>query len=800
VEYVRDVQPILAQRCYSCHGPQKQKSGLRLDTVAGLLEGGDSGPAIVPGKSSQSRLIKAVCGLEDVPAMPPKGERLGAAQVALLRAWIDQGARGPASDVADRTARRSRHWSFQRLRRPPVPEVKNPAWVRNPIDRFILARLEKEGLAPSAEASRTTLIRRLSLDLRGLPPSLAEVDAFLADERPDAYERLVDRLLASPHYGERWGRHWLDLARYADSNGFNIDNPRSIWKYRDWVIAALNRDLPFDQFTVEQIAGDLLPSATLEQKIATGFHRNTLLNQEGGIDVEQFRVESIVDRVNTTGSVFLGLTVGCAQCHNHKFDPISQREYYQLFAFLNNADEPTLALGTPEESARHAALLAQLKVVQQELDVYIEGLYPQQLVWEKSLTTEARNKFKPAVRAALRIPAEKRSDVDKAVVRKVFLPTDAGYRERQRTVQQIRARMPKVPTTLVMRERAQPRATHVHRGGDFLRKGARVFPGVPAVLHPLPPSAAPNRLTLARWLVDPQNPLTPRVTVNRFWQHFFGTGLVETENDFGTQGARPTHPELLDWLAAEFIAGKWGLKGMHRLIVTSATYRQSSRVRSDLAGKDPRNKLLARQSRLRLEAEMVRDVSLAAGGLLCRKVGGPSVFPPQPGGVFRFTQIPREWRSSTGPDRYRRGLYTYFWRSAPHPALTVFDAPDSTTTCTRRNRSNTPLQALTLLNDQAFLEFAQALAGRALREVPADDAERLRHVFRLCLARRPGAREEERLTRLLARQSAELAAAPEEARRLVPEKLPPQTDVGRLAAWTMVARVLLNLDEFITRE
>jgi mono/diheme cytochrome c family protein len=841
VDYVRDVKPILAGTCYRCHGPDKERSGLRLDTVAAALAGGNSGPAIVPGKSGRSRLIRAVSGADGVKAMPPTGKRLTARQIALLKAWIDQGARAPATEMtAQRT--RSRHWAFQPVRRPRAPAVKNRAWVRNPIDRFILARLEKEGIAPSPEANRTTLLRRLSFDLRGLPPSPREVEEFLADRSPDAYERLVDRLLASPQYGERWGRHWLDLARYADSNGFNIDNPRSIWPYRDWVIAALNRDLPFDRFAVEQIAGDLLPGATVAQKIATGFHRNTLLNQEGGIDVEQFRVESVVDRVNTTGAVFLGLTVGCAQCHNHKFDPISQREYYQLFAFLNNADEPTLAVGTPEQVARHAALRAQLAAVTTELDAYVEKLYPKQLAWEKALTAADRKKLGPRIQAILDTPLARRTDAERGAVRRAFLTADVGFQERQRTVAQLRARLPKIPTTLVLQERAKPRPTYIHRGGDFLRKGARVSPGVPAVLHPLtlrereapaepnvghslrewqaatrgasglqklgsnlerPTSTTPrlsNRLDLARWLVDPKNPLTPRVTVNRFWQHYFGTGLVETENDFGTQGTPPTHPELLDYLAGEFIRCGWSVKAMQRLIVTSATYRQSSRARPDLAGKDPRNKLLARQTRLRLEAETVRDAALAASGLLSGKVGGPSVFPPQPEGVFAFTQIPRVWQANTGPDRYRRGLYTYFWRSAPHPALTVFDAPDSTTTCTRRNRSNTPLQALTLLNDQAFVEFAQGLARRVLRETPAGDAGRIRFAFHLCLARSPSAREEGLLRRLFDRQLAEFRAQPKEAEPLVPARLPPRTDRAQLAAWTVVARVLLNLDEFITRE
>jgi mono/diheme cytochrome c family protein len=752
VDYARDVQPLLTRTCAGCHGPEKQRGGLRLDTAAGLREGGDSGPPVVPGDSSKSRLYHAITGTNDVKAMPPKGPGLSAAEVALVKAWIDQGAKFPAEEKAG-PGPKVTHWSFRPVKRPAVPDVRD-AWGRDPIDAFVLARLQKEGLKPSPEADRATLLRRLSLDLTGLPPTPEEVDAFLADKRPDAYERQVDRLLASPHYGERWGRHWLDLARYADSNGYSIDSPRSIWPYRDWVINALNKDLPFDQFTIEQLAGDLLPGATTDQKVATGFHRNTQINEEGGVDKEQFRVEAVLDRVNTTGSVWLGLTVGCCQCHNHKFDPLTQREYYQLFAFFNNQDEPTLTLGPADAKA----------------------------------------------------PAPGRRGGPAGV------------------------------TTLVLQERATPRETHVLLGGDFTRPGARVSPGTPAVLPPLParggggereseraterdngtaspPDAAalplpsaPTRLDLARWLVSPENPLTARVTVNRVWGHYFGLGLVETENDFGTQGTAPSQPELLDWLASEFVARGWSLKALHKLIVTSATYRQSSAARPELEAIDPRNRLLARQSRLRLEAEVVRDAALAASGLLNPRVGGPSVFPPQPEGVYQFTQIKRKWVPSEGPDRYRRGMYTYLWRAAPHPALTAFDAPDAGTTCTRRNRSNTPLQALTLLNDAGFAEYAYGLADRLLRE--ADEAGQVRRAFRLCLGRAPAAAEARRLETFFAAQQGHYAENPGEAIPLLCGGGPAGKQLAdrigapadRKAALVLLARVLLNLDEFITRE
>ncbi|MCS6852560.1 MAG: PSD1 and planctomycete cytochrome C domain-containing protein [Gemmataceae bacterium] len=824
VDYLRDIKPLLATHCVACHGPQKQRGGLRLDTAAGVRQGGNSGPAVIPGKSGQSLLIHAVTGTNEARPMPPEGPRLSTAQVDLLKTWIDEGALAPEeSTVAESATPRSTHWAFQAPKRPPVPGVRNHSWVRNPIDAFILAELEKRGLTPSPEADRITLLRRVSLDLIGLPPTIDEVDRALSDDSPDWYERVVDRLLQSPHYGERWGRHWLDQARYADSNGFTIDSARSIWKYRDWVIDAFNRDLPFDQFTIEQLAGDLLPNATLEQKVATGFHRNTLKNEEGGIDVEQFRVESVVDRVNTTGAVFLGLTIGCCQCHDHKYDPFTQREYYQLFAFLNNADEPTLPLATPEQLRLDQQIKARLKVLEKDLKALDTTTLAKADKWTKTLTESERAKLPGWLREIVELPENGRTEQQNRLLWSAYRKLDqlrhvvgtlSGVgpfqalvqmeviRQRQeleRQIDELKAQEPNIVTTLVMQERTNPRMTNVLIQGDFTRKGVEVKPGVPAVLHPLR-GPAKNRLDLARWIVDPANPLTPRVTVNRFWQAFFGIGLVETENDFGTQGTPPSHPDLLDWLATEFIARQWSMKAMHRLIVTSATYRQASKHRPELLTVDPRNRLLARQNRLRLEAEVVRDVALSASGLLTPRIGGPSVFPPQPDGVYRFTQVNKNWQASIGPDRYRRGMYTFFWRSAPHPALTVFDAPDANSTCTRRNRSNTPLQALTLLNDQGFVEMAQGLARRVLKDAPPSDSQRLRYAFRVCLARPPRDAEEQRLQELLAQQRASFAGAPDDARALISGPTKPDEDIVELAAWTSVARVLLNLDEFITRE
>jgi mono/diheme cytochrome c family protein len=747
-DFAREVRPILSAHCFECHGPDKQKGGLRLDAKASALRGGVSGNTIVPGKSAASHILERLRGLGGEDRMPLKKPPLTEQQIATIAAWIDGGAVWPDNLAGDASTGKL-HWSFVKPVRHDPPAVKEAAWVRNPIDAFVLARLEKEAIRPSPEAPKETLLRRLCLDLTGLPPTPQEIDAFLADTSADAYEKQVERLLASPAYGERWGRHWLDAARYADSNGYSHDNPRSIWKFRDWVVNAFNQDMPFDRFTAEQLAGDIMPNATRDQKVATGFHRNTQFNTEGGIDAEQFRVESVIDRTNTTGTVWLGLTVGCAQCHNHKFDPIAQKEYYRLFAFFNNCDEPELRFGTPEEEVR--------------------GRRIDQL--EAELQPFASN------------------------------PDDAAIKAKRAELARLRKQEKGVQTTLVLEERkGNPRQTHVLTKGDFTRPAEPVTPGVPLVLHPLK-AEKPTRLDLARWLTSEDNPLTARVIVNRMWQQYFGHGIVQTENDFGTQGSPPTHPELLDWLATEFMRTKWSFKAMHRLVVTSATYRQSSVARPDLATVDPTNKLLARQARLRLDAEVVRDVSLAASGLLSRKTGGPPVFPPQPEGVTSVGQVKHDWRVSKGEDRYRRGLYTFVFRNSIHPQLGSFDAPDATSACTRRIRSNTPLQALNLLNDEGFVEFAQALAARALTESPApDDGGRIDYAFRLCTGRTPTADERQTLLLLLEKQTASFRVSPADAKALCGSRAPPAFPPERFAAWTVVARVLLNIDETITRE
>ena len=709
VDFARDIRPILSNKCFKCHGPAVQKGKLRLDDHAAAVKKG----AITPGKPGGSELLARVMEPSDEDGrMPPSdaGERLTPDQIAKLRAWIEQGAEYTP------------HWAFSAPKRPIVPELPGTRpGSKNPIDAFILARLQKEGLALSPAADKATLLRRVTLDLTGLLPSPKELDDFLKDNSPDAYEKVVDRLLASPHYGERQARHWLDLARYADSNGFTVDGPRSIWPYRDWVINALNADMPFDRFTIEQLAGDLLPKPTKEQLIATGFHRNTTLNEEGGSDPEQFRVERTMDRTHTTGAVWLGLTVGCAQCHDHKYDPFSQKDYYKLYAFFNSCDEPTTTIGGTADLEKRVNELT-----------------------EKANALKAEGKLE----------------------------------EGKQVEAEIRKFAGKLPTSMILRERATPRQTFVMIRGDFLRKGDEVQPGYPSVLAGAPAAGALNRLDLAKWLVTADNPLTARVVANREWQKFFGIGLVETENDFGIQGNLPTHPELLDWLAAEFTVRGWSFKTLHKTIVTSATYRQSSAMRPDLTAKDPRNLLLGRQTRLRLEAEIIRDAALTASGLFNPKVGGPGVYPPQPKEVFSFTQSQRVWVESKGPDRFRRGMYTFIWRQSQHPLLTTFDAADAQTPCTKRNRSNTPLQALHLANDPVFVELADGLGKRIEKDGPADDAGKVKFAFRVCFSRDPSPAE---AGRVLAYYTAQAKADPK-------------------TAWAATARVLMNLDEFITRE
>lgn len=769
VDYVKEIKPLLATACVQCHGASQPKGDLRLDTAAGAHKGGEKGNVIVPGKSSESLLLRLLSGADgDLPQMPYKRNALAPEQIELIKRWIDEGAKSPAQEEPSKWV----HWAFVKPVKAPLPQaLAGKPTATNPIDAFINRSLAKAAIEPSPRAEPATLVRRLTLDLTGLPPSPKEVASYLAAAKKDpaaATDKLVDELLARPAYGERWGRWWLDQARYADSNGYSIDGPRSMWPYRDWVVAALNADKPFDTFTVEQLAGDLLPSPSVPQLVATGFHRNTQVNGEGGIDPEQFRIESIFDRVGTTGAVWLGLTVGCCQCHDHKFDPLSQKEYYQFFAFFNNAEQDghggtkTATVDIPDAKKDVPALNAEKKQLEKKLAALMPPRLKELEAWEKSLTPETRKKVRREVVKIIAIPAAKRKP---AQVRELYSfqfgfndPEFKGVNDR---LKDIESDLANKVTSLVMQELPEKRETHLFIKGDFTRPADVVTAGTPAVLHAFKnETGKTNRLDLAKWIVSRDNPLTARVIVNRVWQIYFGKGIVETENDFGTQGLPPSHPELLDWLAVDLMENGWSLKRLHKLIVTSDAYQRSSKARPDLANSDPYNKLLAHQTRLRMDAEAVRDVSLAVTGLLSTKVGGPPVYPPQPEGAMNVGQVKRPWPVSKGEDRYRRGLYTFFFRASPHPALTVFDAPDSFTSCTRRIRSNTPLQALTLLNDSAYVEFAQAMEKIVKKEGVA-------RAFERCTARKP-----------------------------TPVELQKLSSLDSLTA----ARVLLNLDETITRE
>ncbi|MBL8292775.1 MAG: PSD1 domain-containing protein, partial [Bryobacterales bacterium] len=788
---LQKVQSILA-RCTGCHGASQQMRGLRLDQKTSALDA--------------TKLIERVSSTTPGFRMPPSGVALNAAEIGLLREWITSGAPFPATTT---------HWAFQPIGNPAAPAVKNANWPRTPIDNFVLQRLEAETIAPSPEADRVTLIRRVTFDVTGLPPTPAEVDAFVNDSNSGAYERVVTRLLQSPHYGEQWARHWLDAARYADSDGYEKDLVRPYaWRWRQYVIDALNRDLPFDQFTVEQIAGDLLPRPQTEQLVATGFHRNTLTNREGGIDREQLRIEQIIDRTNTVGTVWLGLSVGCAQCHDHKYDPISQKEYYQLFAFFNNLDETEIDAPVPGELGPHLRAYQSYRRQRDEL-IASYGVEPLQREWEPKVIAAGREQGKYGgnwdlawtvlwndERQILLKDLAKRTEKERDKLTDHFLEwysavvtkqryAELKFDELRKKLAALRSQFPEVTQAPIIYQVPQTKPTHLLLRGDFRSPGPEVHPATPAALPALP-SNQPTRLDLAKWLVSRDNPLTARVFVNRSWQQFFGTGLVRTVDNFGLQGERPTHPELLDWLAAQFRDNGWSIKQLHRTIVLSAAYRQSSHARRDVDARDPMNSLLARQSRLRLPAENVRDAALAVSGLLHPRIGGRSVRPPQPKGVSDLTYGTfGSWVEDAGRERYRRGLYIHFQRSSPYPLLMNFDAPDANVACVVRRRSNTPLQALNLLNDPVFVEAAQALAVRTLRE--STPSQRLEYAFRLAVGRSPTAAELRHLNAFLdeLQSGNQLSAS-----QLAPFGLDPR----ETAVFTHLGRLLLNLDEFVTRE
>ncbi|HET6325906.1 MAG TPA: PSD1 and planctomycete cytochrome C domain-containing protein [Planctomycetaceae bacterium] len=1009
IVFSRDIRPILSQNCFDCHGPddKQRKADLRLDTKAGLFTELGGQTPFVPFKPEKSEALRRMATEDADERMPPAktGKRISAAHLDLLRRWVADGAKW------------SQHWSYLPPVRPAVPRTNSVYHVRSAIDSFIAARLQQEKLPQSPEADKITLLRRLCLDVIGLPPSPEEVDAFVADQSSDAYEKQVARLLASPHFGERWGRQWLDAARYADSDGYEKDKSRQVWFYRDWVTNALNRDLPYDQFIVDQIAGDELPGATQDQIVATGFLRNSMLNEEGGVDPEQFRMEAMFDRMEAIGKSMLGLTIQCAQCHNHKYDPLTQEEYYRLFAFLNNDNEANIAVYTPDEQRRRADIFRRIQEIEaglrhrnsdwaQQMARWEERVRNDQPTWtvvrpdpddlvaggqkhyllddgsilcqgyaptkntedftvkttvpkitgfrlellndpnlplggpgrsfkgtcalseftvraapadgsqKSSLVTLVRatadvnpperpleaifddksgkhrvtgpiefaidnkpttawgvdngphrrnqprkavfvadapisfpggtllkfslaqnhggwnsddnqtnnlGRFRLAVtnapsptvdplpqnvRELLALPAAKRTPAQMAAIFSYWRTTVPEWKEANDAIEALWQQHPEGSSQFVLSARQVDRMTHVLKRGDFLKPDRAVSPGVPHFLHQLPANAPTTRLTFARWLTDRQSPTTARAIVNRVWQGYFGIGLVGTSEDLGSQCESPSHSQLLDWLAVEFMDHGWSQKWLHRLIVTSATYRQTSRVTPEQYTRDPYNRLLARGPRFRVDAEIVRDIALESSGLLNSRLGGPSAFPPAPEFLFLppASYGPKVWLEEHGPSRYRRATYTFRYRSVPYPALQTFDAPNGDFSCVRRARSNTPLQALTTLNEPLFLECARALAIKVLREGGTDSTQRLIYAFRRCLSRSPTDAEIATLTSLYQKELKRFAGHKTEATEfaaLDPKKaasVAAGTTAEQLAAWTAVSRVLLNLDETITKE
>jgi hypothetical protein len=1006
VDFNREIRPILSDMCYKCHGPDgaERKAGLRLDGHVGATTKLESGlTAIVPGKPEDSHLISRVVSTDADLVMPPPetGRKLSASQVELLTRWIQQGAEYQG------------HWSFIRPQRLALPAISQENWAANPIDRFVMAKLDKAELKPSPEADRFSLIRRVTLDLTGLPPTPQEVDAFVNDSDPNAYEKLVDRLLASGRYGEQMTRYWLDLVRYGDSHGLHLDNERALWKYREWVIGAFNANKPFDQFTIEQLAGDLLPNATIDQKIATGFNRCNVTTSEGGSINEEVLVRYAVDRTETMSTIFMGMTLGCAVCHDHKFDPVSQKEFYQLFAFYNAAADaamdgnalappPTIKVPTDEQTAKLNELDQKLAVTREELNkalatveyvdpgtgtvvaapepadyIWIEDDVPtgaklegdspwefvtapdhpvhtgtkatrrkadamsqhfftgaaptlkigegdklfaycwidpanppktvmlqfndgnwnhrafwgedtiafgagdtpehrsmgplpkagewvrlevnaahvglpagaelngwaftqfggtvywdhagsvtktlqgnqsfeSQVVWEAADKSVEKSTVPQPVRDAIKVDADKRTHEQSKLIRDHFVQfihpkTRLTFEPLQKQIDEMTKQRNEIDAaiaiTMIMADLPTPRETFVLKRGEYTMPGEKVEPNVPAVFPPMPADAPRNRLGLAKWLTDPSHPLTARVAVNRYWQQYFGVGLVKTAEDFGLQGQWPTNPELLDWLAVEFVESGWNIKALQKLIVMSATYRQSSRVSPELIQIDPNNDLLARGPRFRLDAEVVRDSALSMSGLLSEQFGGKSVKPYQPDGIWEAVAFvgstTQYYKRDAGEALYRRSLYTFWKRTAPPPSLMAFDAPSRETCVARRARTNTPLQALVLMNDEQYVEASRNLAARMIKEGGDNPADQLLFGFRVCTARVPSEHELNVLGKVHAEQLAHYQANPAEAEKLLvigasprPEGIDPATH----AAMTMMANLLLNLDEAITKE
>ena len=808
VDFSKQIRPILSENCFFCHGPDeaKREAGLRLDDETAAKSDNDGVIAVVPGDPDKSALIQRIVSKDADEVMPPPKQHkiITPEQVALLKQWIQEGAKW------------GKHWSYEKVVRPSLPN--NPAAVAdtrsgkpNPVDAFLLDRLKTEKLSYGSEADTATLIRRVALDLTGLPPSLDELRLFTppasgGSMTDAAYEKMVNHFLAKPAFGEHWARMWLDLARYADSSGYPSDQPREIWAYRDWVVSTLNANMPFDQFTIEQMAGDLLPDPTDDQLVATAFHRNTMTQNEGGTSDEEFRIAAVVDRVNTTFAVWMGTTMACAQCHTHKYDPLTHREYFQAYAFLNQSADAD----KKDEAPFHELLTDELrqqrvqwKQEQAKLESQFAAPPPEWLKgYEGWLATKPVIKDKK-VAEALAIAPEKRSAEQQKTLRYHYVRFVAAETnaEQKRMItlnkELARTKPVTVPVMLDLPEKER-RKTHIQLRGNWQALGEEVNEGTPAAFPPLPADAPRNRLTLARWLVSRDNPLTARVTVNRLWESLFGIGIVRTSEEFGSQGELPFHPELLDWLAAEFIESGWNVKHLIKLMVTTQAYRQDSRSTPELNERDPDNRLLARGPRFRSTGELLRDQALAVSGLLSAKMGGPSVRPMAPNmGLTTAFGRSNDWTVSEGEDRHRRSLYTEMRRNSPYPSFSTFDAPNREVCTVRRGRTNTPLQAFVTLNDPVFIEANQALARRV---VNTDDPISL--MFKLCVSREPTPKERSTLEGLHDEALAAYRSDPAQALKMATDPLgpaPKDADITQLAAWTTVANVVMNLDEFVMR-
>ncbi len=819
IDYARDIRPILSDRCYSCHGPSEEgrEGGLQLDSKASALGESESGErAIVPGDFEASELYRRILSDDVDERMPPleSNKTLSPEEIEGIKKWIEEGAAW------------NEHWAFVTLKRAELPPVRNQAWAKTPLDHFILASLEEEGLAPSAEANRETLIRRVSFDLTGLPPTLEEIDDFLAAPSPKAYENLVDRLLASPRYGEHMARYWLDAARYSDTHGMHFDNYREMWPYRDWVVRAFNDNMPYDQFAIEQLAGDLLPNATTDQRIATGFNRCHVTTNEAGSIEEEVYVRNVVDRVVTTGTVFMGMTFECTRCHDHKYDPLTMKDFYSLFAFFNSLDAPAkdgnLARHGPYETyllpegrrsiqtLRDRVGLAESEIAALRKSTVEGSEYGE---WIDNRTQEVENSsVLVEIGPILAVDPKARTGEQNELLLTYFLnhhePKAGALSDKLTSVQKsLDTEMKKWSgTTLVWRDRKEPRSSYILTRGEYDKKGDLIEQATPAMFPPMPEDAPKNRLGFAQWLVSREHPLTARVIVNRLWQQIFGIGIVKTSEDFGSQGEPPSHPELLDWLALQFVEDAWDVKQMMKRIVLSAAYRQSSAVTPKLLAKDPENRLIGRGPRFRLDAEMLRDQALFVSGLLVNKMGGPSVKPPQPAGLWaavaQTASNTAKFKSDSDPDKvHRRTLYTFIKRTAAPPETGMLDAPTREFSCVRRERTNTPLQALLLLNDPQYFEAARALAERTIREGGTLPEERTVFMFRLCTGRRPTEKAKAEIVKMY-QDYLTLFEKEEEAKKLiVVGELPPGSRVSRteIVAWTMVGNLLLNLDETLTK-